>query len=60
VTIPIDLVENPDNGCPSLKNGILTKSVTSGLVKRNTTIRSIIVVSPRVNAKPLTPPTAKM
>jgi len=58
-TIPNDLLEKPESAWPSLKNGNFAKTVTSGFVKKKTTIRSISVVRPSVNANPLTPPTAK-
>ena len=44
----------PDSGCPLPKNLVRASSVIIGLVKVNTTTTSMIVVRPRVNAKPRT------
>src|SRR5262249_16395667 len=48
-----------DRGWPPPKNLVRASSVIIGLVKVNTTTRSMIVVRPRVNAKPFTSPMAK-
>jgi hypothetical protein len=57
--IPILLGDRPENRWPEEKNFIPAQIVTIGFVKKKTIIRSTIVVSPSVNAKPRTPPTAK-
>src|SRR5262249_61327875 len=49
----------PDRGCPPPKNLVRASSVITGLVQVQTTTRSMIVVRPRVNAKPFTSPMAK-
>ena len=42
--------EKPDNGCPELKNLLLDTRTNAGFVNQKITIKSMIVVSPRVNA----------
>src|SRR5262249_4499607 len=49
----------PDSGCPPPKNLVRASSVIIGGVKVNPTTTSMIVVRPRVNAKPRTLPIAK-
>src|SRR5262249_59240315 len=49
----------PDRGWPPPKNLVRASSVSIGWVKVKTTTRSMIVVRPRVNAKPFTSPMAK-
>jgi hypothetical protein len=51
--------EKPESEWPEAKKLLFAITVTIGLVKMNTTKRSIRVVRPRVNANPRTPPTAK-
>jgi len=53
------LGDKPENRCPDAKKFTPAKIVTIGFVNRKTTRRSTSVVSPSVNAKPRTPPTAK-
>jgi hypothetical protein len=53
------LAEKPESGWPDEKKLLFAITVTIGLVKTNTTKRSISVVRPNVKANPRTPPTAK-
>ena len=50
---------SPDSGWPPPKNLVLASSVMTGWVNVKTTITSIIVVRPSVNAKPRTSPIEK-
>src|SRR5919106_3191671 len=45
---------SPDQGWPAPKKRLRASTLSMGLVNRNTTIRSTIVVSPSANAKPRT------
>ncbi len=48
--------ESPEKRLPELKNRTLARRVITGLVNQKNTIRSITVLIPSANAKPLTTP----
>jgi hypothetical protein len=57
--IPRLFGENPESGCPELKNLLRETRTKAGFVNQKIMIKSMMVVRPRVKAKPLTPPTEK-
>jgi hypothetical protein len=57
--IPRLFDEKPERGCPELKNLLLEIRTRAGFVNQKIIIKSMMVVSPKVNANPRTPPTEK-